>query len=77
VDCYLCHQEDLAEGNIYPKLTRIRDISAKIATKVIEQAFEEVRENLRALNLQELATIQRPQNIEEFVRAAMWSPKYD
>lgn len=50
---------------MYPKLTRIREISAEIATRVIEQAFKEG-----------LATIPRPENIKSFVEKAMWWPKY-
>lgn len=34
--------EGISAGNIYPPLEGIRDISARIATRVIETAFKEV-----------------------------------
>jgi len=57
--------EDLEEGNMYPKLTKIREISAAIATAVIEQAYAEG-----------LATIERPSDILSFVKSKMWHPSY-
>ena len=35
-------EEEKSEGRIYPRISRIRDISAEVATKVVEQAFKEV-----------------------------------
>jgi len=61
----MASQDDLAAGCMYPKLTRIREISAAIATKVIEQAFDEG-----------LASISRPDNILQFVKDSMWEAKY-
>jgi predicted NACHT family NTPase len=34
--------KDMAEGLVYPKLERIRDISAQIAAKVAQCAIDEV-----------------------------------
>jgi len=34
--------EELARGQVYPSISRIRDIEAQIATRVIETAIEEV-----------------------------------
>ncbi|EFA83632.1 NADP-dependent malate dehydrogenase [Heterostelium album PN500] len=48
---------EVITGKIYPGLSKIREISVQIATNVIEKAFE-----------QGIATIQRPENIEQFVR---------
>lgn len=35
-------EEELSDGNLYPALIKIREISAIIAAQVIEQAFQEV-----------------------------------
>jgi len=61
----LATKDDLEAGNMYPKLTRIREISAVIASKVIEQAFAEG-----------LANIPQPEDTLSFVKDAMWEPKY-
>eukprot|EP01127_Copromyxa_protea_P013573 TRINITY_DN3678_c0_g4_i1.p1 TRINITY_DN3678_c0_g4~~TRINITY_DN3678_c0_g4_i1.p1 ORF type:complete len:535 (-),score=146.30 TRINITY_DN3678_c0_g4_i1:59-1663(-) len=57
--------ENLSLGNIYPDLTRIREISVDIATAVIEQAFKE-----------NLANIEKPADIKAFVKENMWKPHY-
>jgi malic enzyme len=36
-------EEEIAAGRVYPKLDRIRSISATVAAAVVERAFEEVR----------------------------------
>lgn len=36
-------EEEIAAGRVYPKLDRIRAISATVAVAVVERAFEEVR----------------------------------
>jgi len=56
---------DLAQGSLYPPLHSVRDVSARIAAAVAEVAF---RENL--------ATIERPADLQAFVRAAMYDPHY-
>jgi len=58
-------QDELDRGQIYPPLENIRDISAKIATAVIEQAFAEGH-----------ARIQRPKDILTTVQKNMYQPSY-
>ncbi|KAL6077186.1 NAD-dependent malic enzyme [Balamuthia mandrillaris] len=58
-------EEELAQGRIYPKLDRIRDISARVAATVMEKAFEEG-----------VAQINRPENILEMVQSSMYFPSY-
>ncbi|WP_404423752.1 NAD-dependent malic enzyme [Nibricoccus sp. IMCC34717] len=57
--------EDLAVGRIYPGLTRIRDVSAKIATAVANLAWRD-------------GTAQRakPDDVEADVRSRMFEPVY-
>ncbi len=56
---------DLALGRIYPPLTRIREISAKIATAVAELCWE-----------RGLARDPRPADPAAHVRALTWEPDY-
>lgn len=56
---------DLELGRIYPSLARIRDVSAKIATRVAELAWS-----------QGLARRAKPANVEADVRARMFDPNY-
>jgi len=58
--------QELAEGRIYPRLSRIREISKEVATAVIEVAFQE-----------KLAQIERPKDIRSFVADAMYVATYD
>ncbi|AWI09149.1 NAD-dependent malic enzyme [Ereboglobus luteus] len=58
-------QADLDLGRVYPALTKIRDVSAKIAAAVAEEAH---RENL--------ATTPRPADIEADIKAKMYEPAY-
>lgn len=58
-------EEEKSEGRIYPRINRIRDISAEVATKVIEQAFEEG-----------VAQIERPEDIKAVIKASMYYPNY-
>ncbi len=57
--------EDLASGRVYPSLTRIRDVSARIAVAVAEEAY-------RA----DLARRPRPVDLEADIRASMFDPVY-
>ena len=57
--------EEVAQGKLYPSLTAMRDISAKIATAVGNKAYE--------LGLARLSP--RPGSMENFIRARMFSPK--
>ncbi|XP_012887715.1 PREDICTED: NADP-dependent malic enzyme [Dipodomys ordii] len=57
----------LEEGRLYPPLNTIRDVSLKIAVRIVKDAYQE-----------ETATVYpEPQNKEAFVRAHMFSPEYD
>ena len=56
----------LAEGSIMPPLTQIRDVSARIATAVAEYAWRT-----------KLATKRRPRDVEAYVRANMYEPRYE
>jgi len=58
-------QGDLDQGSLYPALARVRDVSAHIAVAVAEVAFE-----------RGLAGVQRPADIEAFVRSHMYDPNY-
>ncbi|NNE45031.1 MAG: NAD-dependent malic enzyme [Rhodothermales bacterium] len=56
---------DLAMGRVYPSLTRIRDVSAKIATAVASLAYDAG-----------LAGKARPTDVETDIRGHMFEPKY-
>ena len=56
---------DLAKGRLYPPLTKIRDISCKIAINVANAAFDN-----------HIARIPYPENLEEYVRDTMFQPVY-
>jgi malate dehydrogenase (oxaloacetate-decarboxylating)(NADP+) len=57
--------EDLEVGRVYPPLTKIRDVSLKIATAVAENAYETG-----------LASVARPRDLSEDIRARMFEPIY-
>ncbi len=57
--------DDMAAGRIYPVLSRIRDVSAAIATEVAEIAWREG-----------LATQPRPDDPARAIRAYMYDPQY-
>ncbi|GAB5571694.1 NADP-dependent malic enzyme [Prionailurus iriomotensis] len=57
----------LEEGRLYPPLDTIRDVSVKIAAKIVKDAYQE-----------KTATVYpEPQNKEAFVRSQMYSTDYD
>ena len=58
-------EKDLKKGRMYPSITKICDISYKIAIKVANIAFDK-----------NIAHIPTPKNLEETVRATMFSPEY-
>jgi len=57
--------EDLAQGSLYPALSRIRDVSAQIAAAVGEVAFRDG-----------LAGIDRPPDLLALMRQQMYDPRY-
>nr|XP_032829455.1 NADP-dependent malic enzyme-like [Petromyzon marinus] len=57
----------LAEGRLYPPLSSIRDISFKIAVKIVEQAYASGMASLYP----------EPQDKEALVRSHVYSPDYD
>ena len=59
-------EADMTAGRIYPTLSRIRDVSAAIATAVAEIAYREG-----------LATQPEPDDLEAFIREFMYEPKYE
>jgi malate dehydrogenase (oxaloacetate-decarboxylating)(NADP+) len=56
---------DLEQGSVYPSLTRIRQVSVKVATAVAEVAYQS-----------ELATKPRPEDLEAYIASLMYEPKY-
>jgi malate dehydrogenase (oxaloacetate-decarboxylating)(NADP+) len=64
----LAHQvtdEELQNGCVYPPLTKIREVSAAIAAAVAEVAYN-----------RGLATVERPADLEQFMRDQMYWPVY-
>ena len=58
-------EADLAQGLVYPPLTRIREVSHRIAVRVAEIAFENG-----------LARIERPDDLDGYIRKLMYEPEY-
>jgi malate dehydrogenase (oxaloacetate-decarboxylating)(NADP+) len=58
-------EDDLAQGSLYPPLSRVREVSALIATSVAEVAFRNG-----------LAEIDRPDDVLEYIRSQMYEPVY-
>ncbi len=56
---------DLALGRIYPSMSRIREVSARIAEAVAEVAFR-----------RDIARVPRPPDLPAAVRSAMFEPSY-
>jgi malate dehydrogenase (oxaloacetate-decarboxylating)(NADP+) len=61
----LVGKEDLDMGRIYPALSKIREVSLKIATAVADEVHRE-----------KLARVPRPANIEADIRGRMFVPEY-
>lgn len=53
-------------GLIYPPQKEILSVSLKVATKVAEYIFDN-----------NLAHVEKPQNIEEFINSKAYKPEYD
>ncbi len=60
------NEADLDAGSVYPPLSEIRKISAKIAAAVVDYAYEN---NLARLQL-------RPDSMEEYITNYMYDPSY-
>ena len=58
-------ESDLAQGRIFPALTRIQEVSAVIAAAVAEVAYEE-----------KLARKKRPKDLLAFIKSLMFVPHY-
>ena len=58
-------EADLAQGRIYPPLTKIKEVSAAIATAVAEVAYN-----------QGLARKPKPDDLPTFIKSQMYDPKY-
>jgi len=58
-------EADLAQGRIYPSLTRIREASAAIATAVAQVAYN-----------QGIARKPKPDDLPTFIKYQMYEPKY-
>ena len=56
---------DLEQGRIYPPLTKIREVSAIIATAVAEVAYK-----------QGIARKPKPDDLHAFIKSQMYEPKY-
>jgi malate dehydrogenase (oxaloacetate-decarboxylating)(NADP+) len=56
---------DLAQGSLYPPLSDVREVSARIAIDVAELAFGDG-----------YATIERPDDLPAFIRSEMYDPRY-
>ena len=58
-------EADLAEGRIYPPLTKIKEVSTAIATAVAEVAYN-----------QGIARKPKPNDLATFIESQMYEPKY-
>jgi len=58
-------QADLDQGSLFPPLSAVRDVSARIAVDVADIALRDG-----------LASIDRPEDIEQAIRAEMYDPRY-
>jgi malate dehydrogenase (oxaloacetate-decarboxylating)(NADP+) len=58
-------EDSLGVGRLYPDITMIREISTRIAATVCDVAFD-----------QGLAGIERPDDLETFIRRRMFQPHY-
>lgn len=66
-DCLskLATDADLKNGALYPPLPNLPEISLEIAVAVAEEAYKE-----------NLALKPRPENLKEYIKSIMYSPKY-
>jgi malate dehydrogenase (oxaloacetate-decarboxylating)(NADP+) len=62
----LVTNDDLAQGRIFPSLTRIREVSSVIAAAVAEVTFD-----------RRLTTMNRPADLPAHIKARMYDPEYE
>jgi malate dehydrogenase (oxaloacetate-decarboxylating)(NADP+) len=58
-------QADLDQGSLFPPLSTVRDVSARIAVDVAAIALRDG-----------LASIERPEDLAQAIRAEMYDPRY-
>ncbi|XP_068180729.1 NADP-dependent malic enzyme [Antennarius striatus] len=64
---HLVTDKDLSEGRLYPSLSSIRDVSRKLAAKIMEYAYEH-----------NMATLQpEPSDKEEYLKSLIYSTDYE
>jgi malate dehydrogenase (oxaloacetate-decarboxylating)(NADP+) len=61
----LIREDELAEGRVYPSLSRIHEVSHAIAVAVAEEVFAK-----------KLNTHSRPEDLPGFIRSQMFKPEY-
>ncbi|HON08246.1 MAG TPA: malic enzyme-like NAD(P)-binding protein, partial [Verrucomicrobiota bacterium] len=61
----LVKESDLEMGRIYPSISSIREVSAKIAEAVVEVAFKE-----------KLAAVRKPSDVSQLVKEVIYEPVY-
>uniref|UniRef100_A0A672ZKG2 NADP-dependent malic enzyme n=1 Tax=Sphaeramia orbicularis TaxID=375764 RepID=A0A672ZKG2_9TELE len=64
---HLVTEDDLAEGRLYPPLSSIRDVSIKLAAKILEYAYENNMATLRP----------EPSDKEAYLRTLTYSTDYE
>ena len=62
---HMVNESELETGTVYPDLTKIREISAAIASAVCQTAYDEG-----------LAQLPKPENLAAFVQSKMYHPDY-
>ena len=60
-------RSDLAQGNVYPSVERMREVAEHVATRVIERAFDDGVARTRKMTRDQAAAR---------VRAKGWRPRY-
>ncbi|CAL9222782.1 unnamed protein product [Arabidopsis halleri] len=69
-------EEEVLQGIIYPPISRIRDITKRIAAAVIKEAIEEdLVEGYREMDARELLKLNE-EELMEYVENNMWNPEY-
>jgi len=63
----LVTEEDISLGRMYPPLSKIKEVSIKIASKVVEEAYKEGM----------ASTYPEPTDKEQFIRSKLYNSNYD